>query len=322
MPVRTLFILNPASRRGADRFGRLAAQLRSALGDVEVVRTQAPLDAVRLAREAARTGFERLIVGGGDGTLSEVATGVLEAGLGQAVEIGLVPLGSGCDFARSVGVPAQTDRAIAQLSEGDSRLIDAGRITRFEAGQAEQQSYFLNEAGFGLSGMTVELVRQAGKRLGPRMAFAVGTVRAIVRGETPEVQLSVDGEVVHEGPVELVVCGNGRYFGSGMRIVPQAVLDDGQFDLVVVEKLGRGKLLSRFPSLYRGTHLKYPEVQVYRGQRIEAQRIGGGLARFEADGEPLGRLPVRLDLLPGAIRFFGVSSSPGPAFRSREKAIR
>ena len=320
MTVRTLFILNPASRRGSDRFGRLAASLREALGEMEVVRTRAPLDAVRLAREASRSGFERLLVGGGDGTLSEVATGVLEAGLGGEVEIGLIPLGSGCDFARSVGVPEPVEQAIAQLRSGESRLIDAGCLVRHTDQGGEQRRYFVNESGFGLSGMTVELVRRAGKRFGPRTAFALGTVRAIVRGGTPEVELRVDGEVVHEGGISLVVCGNGRYFGSGMRIAPEAVLNDGQFDLIVVSALGRAKLLSRFPSLYQGTHLRYPEVHRYRGRCIEAKWLGGGPARCEADGEPLGLLPIRWEICPGALRIAGLVQPPGPAWGIPEEA--
>ncbi len=317
MALRTLFILNPASRRGADRFGRLAASLKKALGEIEVVRTRAPLDAVRLAREAARGGFRRIVVGGGDGTLSEVATGVLEAGLGSQVEIGLIPLGSGCDFARSVGVPEHVEQAIAQLRDGESRIVDAGCLTRRTEQGVEQKRYFLNESGFGLSGMTVELVRQAGKRFGPRTAFAVGTVRAIARGGIPEVELRVDGQVVHEGGVALVVCGNGRYFGSGMRIAPEAVLNDGQFDLIVVSALGRAKLLSRFPSLYRGTHLRYPEVRTYRGGCIEAKWLGGGPARCEADGEPLGLLPIRWEICPGALRIAGLAEPPAPAWGGR-----
>jgi len=313
VPVDTLVILNPTARRGADRFGRLEAMLREALGDVEVTRTRAPRDATRIAREAARAGVERIVAGGGDGTLSEVVTGVLDADLGQQVEIGLLPLGSGCDFARSVGVSRRIPEVVEALRDGARAVVDAGRITHCAHDGTTRTTYFLNEAGFGLSGLTVHLVNRLGKRFGPTLAFALGAVGAIVRGCGPEIELRIDGEIVFRGAVSMVVCGNGSHFGSGMRIAPNASLTDGFLDVIAVEKLGRLRLLSRFPSLYRGTHLRYAECTEHRGRRIEAKLLGHGPGLLDVDGEPLGELPVEIDVLPGAIRLFGLPSPLEPA---------
>jgi diacylglycerol kinase (ATP) len=307
VPAETLLVLNPtAGRGGLDRFGRLESMLRSALGDVEVARTRRPADAIRIAREAARAGVPRLVVGGGDGTLSEVVTGVLEAGLGEQTELGLLPLGSGCDFARSVGLPRRVDEAIALLRAGRRARVDAGRVSYRRRDGTSGTRFFLNEAGFGLSGLTVELVNRAGKSFGPTLAFALGSCAAILRGASPEISLRVDGQTVFEGAVSLVVCANGRYFGSGMQIAPEAAVDDGVLDVVVVEAIGRLRLLGRFPSLYRGTHLRYPEVRVHRGRRVEATLRGKGPGLIDVDGEALGELPLVVEVLPKAIGLFGL----------------
>lgn len=306
MPADTLVILNPIARRGADRFGRLEAMIRDALGDIELARTRAPRDATRIAREAVRAGVGRIVVGGGDGTLSEVVTGVLDAGLGEKTELGLLPLGSGCDFARSVGAPRRVSDAVALLRDGVGARVDAGRVTIHDHEGKMHTSYFLNEAGFGLSGLTVELVNRLGKRFGPTLAFALGSIGAIVRGCEPEVALRVDGHEVFRGAVSLVVCANGGFFGSGMKIAPNAAPDDGLLDIVIIERLGRARLLSRFPSLYRGTHLRYPEVSEHRGRLVEAKLLSSGPAPVDVDGEPLGGLPIQIELLPRAIGLFGL----------------
>jgi len=316
VPSQTLLILNPKAGRGAARFGRVQRIVTEALGEVEVERTRAPRDASRIAREAVRAGVSRVVVGGGDGTLSEVVTGLLEAGLGGYAEVGILPLGSGCDFARSVGVPQGIEEAAALLRDGTRSRVDAARIRyRDDRGQP-RTSYFLNEASFGLAGLTVALVNRMGKRFGPRLAFALGSVGAILRGCEPDVSIRVDERTVFEGRISMVVAANGRHFGSGMKIAPDALVDDGALDVVIVERLSRMRLLSRFPSLYRGTHLRYPEVHHHRGARVEASLRGHDYAPLDVDGEAVGELSVAIEVLPKAIGIFGLPAA-GSALAAR-----
>ncbi len=316
MPSPTLLILNPQAGRGADRFGRVQGVVADALGEIEVARTRAPRDASRIAREAVRAGVSRLVVGGGDGTLSEVVTGLLEAGLGSYAEIGILPLGSGCDFARSVGVPQRIEEAAGLFRDGARSRVDAARI-RYRDGEGRPRtSYFLNEASFGLSGLTVALVNRMGKRFGPRASFALASVGAILRGCEPDVSIQVDERTVFEGRISMVVAANGRHFGSGMRIAPEARVDDGALDVVIVERMSRMRLLGRFPSIYRGTHLRYPEVHHHRGVRIEARLRGNDYAPLDVDGEALGELSASIEVLPKAIGLFGLPAR-GAAFAAR-----
>jgi diacylglycerol kinase (ATP) len=119
------------------------------------------------------------------------------------------------------------------------------------------------------------------------------------------VTLRVDGEIVHEGPLILATAASGRYFGGGMLVCPQAHCDDGRLDVVVVAGLSKAQLLAKLYSIYRGTHLKDPAVRSYRGRVIEA--LGPPAVRLEVDGEPLGALPVRIEVLEGALSMLAPS---------------
>ncbi|MGH0036243.1 MAG: diacylglycerol/lipid kinase family protein [Myxococcota bacterium] len=307
MPAETLVIANPASAGGSTgrRWGRIEPLLRDALGELEVETTRAPRDAVRIAREAARAGVERILVAGGDGTTSEVVTGLVEAHLSAEVRLGLLPMGSGGDFRRGLGLPSDLPSAIDLLGSGATRRVDAGRLEYRDARGATRSAVFLNVASFGISGLVDEMVNRAPKTLGGTAAFALGALRALARYRSEDVRVRVDGEVVHEGPLLLAAVANGRYFGGGMHVAPGAHPDDGRFEVVVVEGMSRWRSLAAFPSLYRGTHVSDPAVTVYRGARVEAESPTGTVW-LDVDGEALGTLPAAIEVLPGAVTLVGL----------------
>lgn len=279
--------------------------------DVEC--TRAPRDAARIAREAVRAGVERLIVAGGDGTTSEVVTGLLDADLGGYAELAILPLGTGGDFRRTLGSPRALAEAIAGLRDGQSRQVDAGRVRYCDRDGAQRTAYFLNVASFGITGLVDELVNQAPKNFGGGVSFMLGTLRAITRYQPVSVKIKVDGKVIHDGRLVLAAAANGRCFGGGMQIAPDAHPADGQLDVVVIDDMSKPALMKKLPSLYRGTHLSYPSVSVVRGRVIEAEAEPGTTcepvkAWMDIDGEPLGTLPCRIEVLPDAISFFGLTS--------------
>lgn len=303
-------IVNPASRNGAtgQRIEAVAAKLRAGLGEVVLATTRGPRDAERIAREAVAGGAARIIVAGGDGTTSEVVTGLLAAGLGGRVSLALLPLGTGGDLVRALGVPRKLDDAIAAIARGKHRALDAGAVRFRDDAGAERELFFLNVTSAGMSGLVTSLVNDTPKALGGTLSFLLGTVRAIVRFRPAAARICVDGRVVHEGPLSLAAAANGRYFGGGMQIAPAARPDDGLLDVVWIEGRPKPWLLRRLPKLYTGSHLREEGVHATRGRVVEIDPVAGAPPlRIEIDGEPLGALPMRVEALPGALTLVGVA---------------
>jgi diacylglycerol kinase (ATP) len=301
-------IANPASAAGRTlrALPRLEPELAAAIGPFERVWTKGARDAERLAREAVRAGVDRLVVAGGDGTAAEVVSGLLGAALGSYAEIAFLPLGTGADFHRTLDIPRRPEEAIAALASGKGRRIDVGCVRYTGEDGAERTSHFLNVASAGLSGVVTRHVRGS-KALGARLAFLIGTLVGLVTFRASAVRLRVDGNTVFEGAVALAAVANGRYFGGGMHVAPEARPDDGLLDLVVVPALPKAVLVTKLPTLYRGTHLAVPGVALHRGRRVELEPIGAP-ALGEIDGEPVARLPMTVEVRPGALQVWGAGA--------------
>lgn len=280
--------------------------MRGVLGPFDVEHTRAPRDAERIAREGVRAGIERVIVAGGDGTVNEVANGLLAAELGSYAALGVLPLGTGGDFARSLGIPRGLEGAVELLAAGKVRQIDAGRISYLDAASRKASAYFVNVASLGISGLIDQLVNRATKRFGGRASFLIGTIKAVARHRSEHVTLRVDGEVVLDAPLLLAAAANGRYFGGGMHISPEARLDDGLFDVVLVPDLPKPTLLWKLPLIYSGKHLHDPVCRFLRGRVIEAEATSG-VVLLDIDGEALGALPARVDVVPNALSVIGAA---------------
>jgi len=307
VPTRTLVIVNPTSRGGATgrRWAAIEPMLRDALGALEVEMTRAPRDAERIAREGVRAGAELVIAAGGDGTASEVVAGVLGGGLEKYAEVAFLPLGTGGDLARALGIDGSLETAIANIAAGKSHAIDAGRARFVAPGGAARETHFVNIASAGVSGLVTQLVNDAPKQLGGRVSFFLGTLRAIARWQAVPARIRVDGALVHDGPLHLAAVANGRYFGGGMQVAPNARFEDGLFDVVVIQgDGGKLRLLTNFPRIYAASHLALPDVSVHRGAAVEIE--SDAETWLEIDGEPLGRAPARFECLPGALRLRGL----------------
>ena len=309
MALRTLAIVNPSSASGATaaRWPAVEARLREVLGPLEVEFTRGPRDARRIAREGVRAGCERVLAVGGDGTLSEVATGLLAHELAGYAQLGLLPMGSGNDYARSLGVPLDLPGAIEVLARGAARPVDAIRVNHLDRDGGDCVSYSVNVTSFGISGLVNELKLRGPSGLGGRLAFLLATLRAVRRYRAAPLSLALDGKPLYEGALLLGAAANGRWFGGGMQLAPTAALDDALFDVVLVTEVPRRVLFWKLASIYRGAHLDDAAVSLHRGRVLEAR----GTARpvpIEIDGELLGSLPARCELLPQALSVIGPAS--------------
>jgi diacylglycerol kinase (ATP) len=303
---RTVVIVNPKSQGG--RLGKRWPELADTIGRAfpfDVVMTTAPGDATRLAREALRGGAERVVAVGGDGTVNEVVNGFFDDGkpIAPAASFALIPYGTGGDFRRTVGLPLATVDAAAVIAANRTKKIDVGMLDLTTRSGGRERRMFANIASFGVSGVVDRLVNESGKKLG-RLSFALATARATLTYKNQRVQLVFDDKPADrvEATINTVAVANGRFFGGAMMVAPEAELDDGLFDVIAMGDLTFGDLVKSGRRLYKGTHLSMDKVTSRRARVVDAQPIDpAGIVELDVDGECLGRLPARFELLPAAL---------------------
>ena len=303
-------VLNPVAGGGRlkDEWPKVAAALKKHFGGFELRETQAQGDAERLAFELAADGFDLVIAAGGDGTASEVADGLLQAAneRGRTAQLGLLPCGTGVDFARGLGLPRDLDALVERMAEAKGRAVDAGRIAYVDDHGALASRHFVNIASLGLSGATDRAVnadRRKG-RVSAKALFYWRTVLEFMRYRFQEVRITVDDGQPVEARVALVAVANGKYFGGGMMVAPDAALDDGRFEVVILRAVGKARLIRDLRLVYGGRHRDHPAITILRGRKVAVEPVGEGEANaalVDIDGESPGRIPATFEILPGAL---------------------
>ncbi|MEV0412295.1 diacylglycerol kinase [Streptomyces sp. NPDC050448] len=295
----TLFVNPTAGRgRGAHAAQPAASALRAAGFCVRTVLGADAGDALARLRTAVREGTGAVIAVGGDGVVSLA----LQALAGTLVPLGVVAVGTGNDFARTMGLPvrepAQAGRLAAEaLKEGRVREIDLGRVAGAGAGAGGETWY-----GTVLCSGFDSRVNDRGNRMrlpAGRFKYDLAMLAELAAFRPFPYRITLDDGPVIETEATLVAVGNGSSYGGGMRICAGAVPDDGLFDIVVVGDCSRSTLLKVFPRVYKGTHLSHPKVTVHRAAKITLE--AAGITAY-ADGEPLGPLPVTAACVPAALR--------------------
>jgi len=300
---RSLVIVNPTSAAGATnrRWDALAKLLRSSLGNFEYVLTRAPGEATTLSRAALHDGFEMVVSVGGDGTLNEVVGGFFDGAAPVAPEavLGVVALGTGCDFARTMDL-LDLKSACARLGGRNTRIIDVG-LARFTGHDgAGVTRIFINVVSIGVGGLVARFVSPRLKAVSGQLAFTLATLRALAVYRDQSVTFEFDDMPPCSLAITNCAFGNGRFFGAGMQVAPAAELDDGELDVTIWSGFGLMDFILKRHALYDGSHVRLPGAQVLRTRRTIATSKSTVL--LELDGESVGRLPAQLEVLPGAIR--------------------
>jgi YegS/Rv2252/BmrU family lipid kinase len=246
-----------------------------------------------------------MITFGGDGTISEVARGILRSG--AAAELAVLPQGTGADFLRTLGVPSRLADAARALRDGRTRTIDVGEVSFTAHDGTTESRFFINSASFGLSGEVASRTNRGnmggGRPLvGGALAYATETLKAALAFEPPNVWLQIGTDAARRLPITQVSINNGRFFGGGMKIAPHASLVDGLLDLVVVRKLSFARIAGDGARIYTGTHLSLPEVTHAQVATVRAWPASEGSSiGLEVDGETPGVLPATFSVRPGAL---------------------
>jgi len=293
----SVVIVNPSSAGGStgEEWPQIASELRSQFGAFRPLFTRKRGDAATLASEAARKGAKFIIACGGDGTVSEVANGILSSG--KDVELGILPSGTGDDFRRTLEIPSQSRAAAKVLRTGRTVKIDVGRVSFVDHKGSEVMRYFVGVASCGMSTQVIERVKSE------NVSFASSLLQTAMR--TSPTRLAVQLDDSHERHLHVLnLCvANARYFGGGMKIAPDAKLIDGKFDVVGVGDLSALKLFTSAPRVYLGSHLSMPEVSHALARKVSVRSADRNLeVALEIDGELPGRLPATFQIVPGALR--------------------
>jgi diacylglycerol kinase (ATP) len=297
-----LIIVNPASAGGATgrKWPALAVDIRNYFGPFNCILTQRPGDAEKIAAEEATAGRKFILACGGDGTISEVVNGILSSG--ADAELGLLPRGTGGDFRKTLGLPAQIEDASRALARGETRRIDVGQITYINNSSKSETRYFINVASFGMGGEVVRRANNSSKTLGGTITFALATVTTTFTYSSPEVWVKVGDQEDRRFRIMNISIANGRFFGGGMKIAPEAKLDDQLLDIIIAKATSKFEIITNVHRLYKGTHLDLPHIVSMRADKIEARPVDPKeIVRIEVDGELLGRLPASFRVLPNAI---------------------
>ncbi len=292
MPHAPLIIVNPTA--GAGRAERLIPWLRQRLEqrpDLELRVTRRAGEAESIASNAGREGHDRVIAVGGDGTVQEVVNGLLA---GPSVELGIVPVGTGNDLARSLGLPAEPGGAWKAAMGRHTRPVDAARARN----GAGHERWFASAGGIGFDAqVAAAMVRRRGWQ-GGKAGYVLTTLAELRRFENRRVTITLDDETFSRS-VLFVAIANGAYYGGGMKIAPDAEPDDGRLDVCVVGDISRLTALREMSNLYRGTHIRNPAVSMHTTRTIQIE--GDPATLVHLDGEPFSTLPLQVEIAPGVL---------------------
>jgi len=289
--MRAALVTNPRAGNGKGMRAARQAQavLREAGWRVAIAATEGPGDGTRLAEQAAGALCGVVLACGGDGTLSEVLAGLR----GTTVVAGVIPAGTGNDFCRTVGIHPDPARAARQLLEGEIAAVDMLAV-------GDSTLLSVNIVGTGFDARVAQRINRRRRLTAGRLAYLSAVGQELLRYRPGAFRVEADG-MQWEGPALLVAVANARSYGAGMLIAPQARIDDGLLDVVVVEDMGRWAFLRAFPRVFRGAHLDHPAVHTWQGREVTVTSLGDPMPVL-VDGDIRCETPLAIRVIPRAAR--------------------
>ncbi len=288
---RTCIILNPVAGKLRDLDAVVARLAR--LPNAEIRLTGRRGSGARFARTALRKGCDIIVAAGGDGTLNEIINGIGE-NLKDA-RVGLIPLGTGNDFARTIGVPVDLEDAIDLIAAGPTRSVDLVRVT------SDEVRYFVNVSAGGFSGLVDEKLTPKMKKTWGPLSYLRSAAAALPELRAYRTTLALDNTESLMLDLYNVVVANGRYVAAGTLIAPEAVIDDGLLDIVLIPQRSGPELALLAAQVAMGTHLSSDAIVFRRAANVTVNSKPG--MWFNVDGELVGNEPARFEILPRALRF-------------------
>ena len=295
-------IVNPVAGNGqvGKNWPRIAQMLQERQVPFSYDLTEGICHAIHLTQKAIADGYRTIIANGGDGTLNEVLNGLVVSGaIDPGLTLGVIPGGTASDFVRTLRIPQGDEASCDRIAAVRTTPIDIGEM-KYGPGEKQNTRFFLNVAGAGFDGEVAERVNQNSKAMGGTITYLTSLVATLLVYRNKHVEVTLDDRSFKQCANSVIVC-NGRYFGGGMHIGPDAHLDDGIFDVVILGDLGKIEFLANVPRVYKGTHISHPKVSSFRSMEVhvtsEEQMF------IQADGELIGETPITFRMIPRGLRF-------------------
>ncbi len=298
----TLFVVNPRSAGGRTlkRWKNTEAILENErFGGYHAAYTSKVAEATEITRKALKEGYQHIIAVGGDGTINEVLNGFYENGhkIAESSYFSFLSTGTGSDFQRMFPDHDFTGAVLSII--GRERIIhcDTVRATYSSWAKTRECRYYINTADLGIGAETCMRVNQNSKHLGGFLTFLSAAIRTLFAHQNFQAEVLVDGITVFSGLTPEIVAANGRFFGGGIMIAPEAEIADGLLDVVIIEDISKGKFLRTMPAAYRGDHIRQSCVKTYQGQQVDI--TCSEAVPLETDGENPGTSNTSFEILPG-----------------------
>ncbi len=304
--MKTSVIVNPRAGNGRTEkiWPNIEFALKQSIGSFQTEQTSCQGDAILLTRHALESGATRIVAIGGDGHLNEVLNGFIEndVQLNSQATLSFVMTGTGCDFQRSLGVSGKWESAVEKLKDAQVRQIDVGKVSYTAPEKTQQIRYFINIASFGLSGAADHYIDNSslGKYFGGTILYLWATIKTVFPHPNQTIRYRIDDGPQKEIRTRLALLANGRYFGGGMHAAPEAELDDGLLDLLMLKEISLVKFLWHLPKIYMGTHLKLPVVYFQKVRKFTA--LSSEQVILDIDGESPGTLEATFEILPRILK--------------------
>lgn len=298
---KTQIIVNPESNKGrtGKRWIKIKESLHAFFKEFKYEFTEKPHHATEISRAAIKEGTELIVGVGGDGTMHEIANGFFEDQkiINPETVLGVLPSGTGSDLSKSLNIPPGIKNALEIIKNAPNRLIDTGRV-RFKSPSGEnKERFFLNIADFGIGG---EVVRRVNLNRMKRKtsSYLQCLITTFIHYKNKKLNLKIDGKELPSDEYMVGAIANGKIFGKGMKIAPDACLDDGFFDIVLIKGMTMFEFCLNAWRIYSGTHLKHPKISLIRGKKVEVEPIDEEDALIEVDGEQLCSAPATFEIVP------------------------
>ena len=295
------FIVNPHAGNGKGRkdWPLIESFLKSEKLKFDFVFSEKTYHAIYLAHIAVEKGYRTIIAVGGDGTLNEVANGILKSKKCNDVTLGMIPVGTGNDWCRMYNIPINFIEAIKVIKNNKIFIQDIGLI-KYKNGSEFYKRYFVNVAGFGFDADVVKKVNtQKNKGKGGKFLYLLNLLKSLFSFKYVNAEINVDGDIFSSNLFSMNV-GICKYSGGGMMQVPNAIADDGLLDVTVINRLSKFEVIRNVKNLYDGSFIKHPKVSTHRGQNIKVNSEPA--IAVEADGETLGTSPIEISIIPKALK--------------------